>query len=164
MSRMKNNAQHSMQGVFVFVLLGLFAVMSTLMVLLGAQMYRGTVDHTAENNAARVLSAYVRSMVRSGDEAGKVSVENYDGIQAVALRQDYYGVEYVTWLYLYEGNVCELFGREEYGFDPMVGDPITPVTSFEPTLADGLLTVAIVDETGEARTVQVALRTAQGES
>ena len=49
-----------MQGVFVFVLLGLFAVMSTLMVLLGAQMYRNTVDKTTENNEGRVLTAYVR--------------------------------------------------------------------------------------------------------
>ena len=44
--------QHSMQGVFVFVLLGLFAVMSTLMVLLGAQMYRGTVDRAVHATAA----------------------------------------------------------------------------------------------------------------
>ena len=44
---------HSMQGAFVFVLLGLFAVMSTLMVLLGAQMYRNTVDHATANNQGR---------------------------------------------------------------------------------------------------------------
>ena len=35
MSGKHKRVQHSMQGVFVFVLLGLFAVMSTLMVLLG---------------------------------------------------------------------------------------------------------------------------------
>ena len=35
-----SRTQHSMQGAFIFVLLGLFALMSTLMVLLGAQMYR----------------------------------------------------------------------------------------------------------------------------
>ena len=31
----RENVSHSLQGVFVFVLLGLFAVMSTLLVLLG---------------------------------------------------------------------------------------------------------------------------------
>ena len=51
-------SQHSMQGAFVFVLLGLFALMSTLMVLLGAQMYRATVDHSQQNNQKRLLSAY----------------------------------------------------------------------------------------------------------
>ena len=54
-------SQHSMQGAFVFVLLGLFALMSTLMVLLGAQMYRATVDHSQQNNQKRLLSAYAFS-------------------------------------------------------------------------------------------------------
>ena len=57
MSRKSGSVQHSMQGVFVFVLLGLFALMSTLMVLLGAQRYRGTVDRSTANNDDRVLGA-----------------------------------------------------------------------------------------------------------
>ena len=80
MSGKRKNVQHSMQGVFVFVLLGLFAVMSTLMVLLGAQMYRNTVDHATENNEGRVLGAYVRSMIRAEDAEGSVVVEDYDGV------------------------------------------------------------------------------------
>ena len=71
MSGNHKTVQHSMQGVFVFVLLGLFAVMSTLMVLLGAQMYRNTVDHAEANNEGRLLGAYVRSMIRMGVAAGR---------------------------------------------------------------------------------------------
>ena len=82
MNRKRTSQQHGMQGVFVFVLLGIFAVMSTMMVLLGAQMYRSTVERSAETNQDRVLSAYVRSMVRAGDARGAVSVETYDAMPA----------------------------------------------------------------------------------
>ena len=36
---------HSISGAFVFMLLGVFAVFSMLLVVLGAQAYRTTVDH-----------------------------------------------------------------------------------------------------------------------
>ena len=98
-----------MQGVFVFVLLGLFALMSTLMVLLGAQMYRGTVDHSERNNDGRVLSAYVRSMVRAEDARGAVSVEEHGDMTALAMREEIDGEDYVTWLYQYEGQLYEQF-------------------------------------------------------
>jgi hypothetical protein len=87
-----------MQGVFVFVLLGLFAVMSTLMVLLGAQMYRNTVDHSTANNEDRVLSAYVRSMIRAEDTSDAMVIGEYDGVKALAMREDLDGETYVTWL------------------------------------------------------------------
>ena len=42
---------HSISGAFVFMLLGVFAVFSMLLVVLGAQAYRTTVrseEHTSE--------------------------------------------------------------------------------------------------------------------
>ena len=154
---------HSMQGVFVFVLLGLFAVMSTLMVLLGAQMYRNTVDHATENNEGRVLGAYVRSMIRAEDADRSVSVENHDGVNALALREMIDGEEYVTWLYGYEGQLYEQFtDRTEDDLEPQGGTAICQAQSFEPELGgDGLLTVRMVDGKGEPCVVQVALRCAQ---
>ena len=109
---MKNRGagtQHSMQGVFVFVLLGLFALMTTLIVLLGAQMYRGTVDYSEHNNDFRVLNAYVRSMIRAEDTMDSVSVETHGDITALAMKETIEDSEYVTWIYPYEGSLYELF-------------------------------------------------------
>ena len=60
----KGNHSHPIAGVFVFLLLGLFAVFSTLMVLTGAKAYRGTVDRSDAHNRARIASSYIRSMSR----------------------------------------------------------------------------------------------------
>ena len=147
-----------MQGVFVFVLLGLFALMSTLMVLLGAQMYRGTVARSAADNDRRVLSAYVRSMVRAQDADRALSVEQpAAGVTALAMPEEIDGRQYVTWLYCHEGSLYELFTEAAYTFDPEAGTPICPADGFEPTIDGGLLTVRVTDAGGEPRTVLVAL-------
>ena len=155
--RLSSRGGHGMQGVFVFVLLGLFAIMSTLLVLLGAQMYRGTVEHTARNNNDRIMSAYVRSMVRAGDMEKGVVLEDYDGVKTIALRETLDDEEYVTWLYLYEGELFELFTDAETEFDPEMGDAICAAQAFEPELSDGLLTVRMQDEQGRPCEVRLAL-------
>lgn len=161
MSGKRRTVQHSMQGVFVFVLLGLFAVMSTLMVLLGAQMYRNTVDHSTANNEDRVLSAYVRSMIRAEDAIGAMSIGEYDGVKALAMREDLDGEAYVTWLYCYDGNMYEWFTSDDGNFRPESGTAICPAQDFDPSLENGLLTVNMVNAKGRPETVQVALRCAQ---
>ena len=161
MSGKQKTVQHGMQGVFVFVLLGLFAVMSTLMVLLGAQMYRNTVDHTDRNNEDRVLDAYVRSMIRAGDVAGSVKIENHDGIKALAMYDDEDGDEYVTWLYCYDDHLYEQYTSRNDDFVAASGTAICPAKAFAPRLDGELLTVQLMDETGELSAVQVALHGAQ---
>ena len=156
----RRTVQHSMQGAFVFVLLGFFALLSTLMVLLGAQMYRNTVDHAAKNNEGRVLGAYVRSMVRAEDALDAVSIEEHDGVKALAMYEEIDGEGYVTWLYEYEGQLYEQFTDADREFSPQSGTAICAAKHFEPTLEDGLLTVALVNGAGSADTVRVNLRCA----
>ncbi|MBR0368411.1 MAG: DUF4860 domain-containing protein [Clostridia bacterium] len=159
MSNGNMKVQHGMQGTFIFVLLGLFALMSTLMVLLGAQMYRATVDRSQYNNENRVMGAYVRSMVRSLD-SGEVSVEEPGGIPAVALKETWEGEQYVTWIYQYDGALYEQYTDMEDEFNPERGTEICPANSLSAALEDGLLTVRLTNAHDEPCTVRVALRCA----
>ena len=161
MTKRSVNVQHSMQGVFVFVLLGLFAMMATLIVLLGAQMYRGTVAHSDLNNDYRVLNAYVRSMLRAEDAQGSVRVEQYDDVTALAMSEMIDDEEYVTWIYRHEGNLYELFTSREEGFSAQEGTVICPANSFDAQIEGGLVTVRMTDINDTPCDVQVALRCAQ---
>ena len=156
----KGNVQHSMQGAFIFVLLGLFALMSTLMVLLGAQMYRATVDRSQYNNENRVMGAYVRSMVRAMDGADGVEITQLGDTVALGLRDIIDDEVYVTWLYQYEGQLYELFTEREEEFFPERGSEICPSNRFAPSLGDGLLTVNMTDGKDQPCEVKVALRCA----
>ena len=93
----KNN--HAISGVFVFLLLGIFAIFSTIMVVMGAKAYRGMVEKADVHNSIRVASSYIRTMLRSNDEAGVLRVEDVDGVQTITMENDY-GDIYVTRIYL----------------------------------------------------------------
>ena len=145
---------HSISGAFVFTLLGAFAVFSMLLVVLGAQAYRTTVDGASAHTRKRIAAAFVRNAVRAQDERGAIAVEDRDGLPVLALSSEWDGERYV-------GQLCELFTAAEYDFVPEDGEPVCAAQAFEPTLEGDLLTVRVTDETGHVSTVYIARRCAQ---
>ena len=155
----KTGANHSIAGVFVFLLLGIFAVFSTVMVLLGARAYKSTSERTTNHNDIRIASAYMRSMVRSGDETDSVLLEDIDGIQVIALRNIYDGDAYTTRLYAYGGMLRELFTEADIEFEPENGEPVCSADALTAEMLDGILKVGI--QNGDTWTqVNIALRAA----
>ncbi|MBQ9063899.1 MAG: DUF4860 domain-containing protein [Blautia sp.] len=154
----RNVVHHGMQGLFVFVLLALFAMMSVMLVLFGAQMYRGVVDRMDQNNSDRVLFSYVRSMIKAQDSIGSVKVEDAGGITTLALHENIDGTEYVTWLYEYDGKLYEQFTRADTEMLPDHGVEITEIKAFAPKIEGQLVTVDMMDIAGDMIQVTTALR------
>lgn len=152
---------HSISGAFVFTLLGAFAVFSMLLVVLGAQAYRTTVDGASAHTRKRIAAAFVRNAVRAQDERGAIAVEDRDGLPVLALSSEWDGERYVQYIYGYQGQLCELFTAAEYDFVPEDGEPVCAAQAFEPTLEGDLLTFRVTDETGHVSTVYIARRCAQ---
>ena len=151
---------HAMSGVFVFLILGMFAVMSTVMVLLGARVYQGTSERMGVHSSARAASSYLRSMLRSDDEAGALRVETVNGVETVALRSVYDGTEYVTRLYVHGGMLREWFNEAEEPFEPETGEEVCPAEALTASVDGRLLTVR-VQMNGEWTEVHYAMRSAE---
>lgn len=153
----KNN--HAISGVFVFLLLGIFAIFSTIMVVMGAKAYRGMVEKADVHNSIRVASSYIRTMLRSNDEAGVLRVEDLNGVQTITMENDY-GDIYVTRIYLYDGKLREWFALAEIPFEPANGESVCNLDTMQAELKDGLLHV-VVSEHGVEREIDYAPRTAE---
>lgn len=156
----------SMSGVFVFVLLGFFAVLATLMVLLGAQTYRNTTERTNVNSARRILTAYVRSALVADDRQDTVSVDTVDGMQVLTFREDYEdpdGEESIEskMIYCWDGHLMEQYTSDEYEFDPEIGEYICEAADMRAELNGSLLTVTLTGTDGTESEVCFALRSAQ---
>ena len=149
--------EHSVSGAFVFLLLGVFAVFSTLLVLLSAQLYRVTVDQTREHNDQRVLGNYLLNVVRGNDAANAVRVQRFGEVDALCLDLHADGETYVTYVYCYNGALRELFASAQEPFDPEYGEIICPAQSFRPSQSGGLLRLDCVDGTGRERNLCAAL-------
>lgn len=147
---------HVVSGLFVFLLLGIFAVFSTVMVLLGVKAYRSAVERTDEHNNARISSAYIRSMLRADDEAGVFSVGPCEGlvaeenvekpvtVEAITLLNNYDGEEYVTRIYTYGGFLREWFTHAEEPFRPDQGEIVCPAEELSAERSGSLLKVQIL--------------------
>lgn len=153
----KNN--HAISGVFVFLLLGIFAIFSTIMVVMGAKAYRGMVEKADVHNSIRVASSYIRTMLRSNDEAGVLRVEDVNGVQTITMENDY-GDIYVTRIYLYDGKLREWFALADIPFEPANGETVCSLDTMQAELKDGLLHV-VVSEHGTEMEIDYAPRTTE---
>ncbi|MCL2811125.1 MAG: DUF4860 domain-containing protein [Clostridia bacterium] len=158
----------SISGVFVFLLIGMYALFSLLLVLIGAGVYQRITD-TAETNAhVRTSLTYITSKVRAGDEAGAVAVEQIGGVAVLTFEQPYDGEMYVTRIYyladedgqggaLYELSVLD-DGEPLDIEDLWAGDPITEIIAFDVRLADGGLELSVTMPDGAEQSMYLRLR------
>ena len=151
-------SSHTISGLFVFMLLGIFAIFSTVMVLLSAKAYRGVVDKAATHNSIRVASSYIRTMLRSDDETGVLKIEDAEGVQTITMENDY-GDIYVTRIYVFDGKLREWFAMKEIPFVPGNGETVCDLDSMDAEMSDGLLKVKL-EENGNEMEVYFAPRSA----
>ena len=146
-----------MQNVFVLLLLALFACVSVFLVMMGAQVYRGTVNRAEANNEKRIAAAVVRSAVWAQD-GGAVRIEDQDGLPVLAIEDNYDGEIYVKRLFCRDGWLRESYAADEWEFDPEGGEPLCEMRAFEPEMKGKNLTVHITDADGAESDVLVRLR------
>ena len=146
-----------MQNVFVLLLLALFACLSTFLVLMGAQVYRGTVERADRNNDTRIIAAVVRSAIWAQD-GGTVRVEDHNGIPALAVEDNFDGEIYIKRLFCYDGYLQESYTSAEREFDPESGESLCGLESFRPELEGGLLTIQMTEPDGNESEIRVRLR------
>lgn len=157
----EGNSHGSIQNVFVLLLLAVFAGMSTLLVVLGARVYRNTVAAAEEHNSIRVISAMVRSAVWAEDGVSEIGTEDCAGIPILAIRSVYDDEVYTKRLYAYDGFLWESFSSEEYLFEIESGETVCPITSFVPSITGNTLQVAIEEANGQTGLVLVSLKSEQ---
>ena len=159
MSKKVERSPKLIQNVFVLLLLSVFACMSTLLVTMGAQVYRSTVDRADRNNATRIMNQVVRSAVWAED-GGEVLIEEFPelGIRTLSVRNDYDGDIYYKRLYCSEGYLWESFTSAERTFEGDSGESLCELSGFEPSINGKMLTVALTAIDGTQSTIEMYLR------
>jgi len=153
------NSPKTIQNVFVLLLLSLFACLSTFLVTIGAQLYRGTVDSAERNNTGRIMTAVVRSAIWAED-GGSVFVEKMDGwdITALTIIDVVDGETNYKRLFAYDGQLLETYTDDSLEFDPKYGEPLCDLKEFEPELNGKVLTVRLKASDDTESTIRMTLR------
>ena len=153
-----SGSAHAMSGVFVFLLLGTFAVMGVLLILLGAQAYNSVVNSAQRCANERILRSYPLNKVRMNDNAEALSVRQIEGVDVLTIEQDYDGDIYETYVYCYDGYLRELFMAQEEEFYLEDGEGLVEAEYFRPKIENGMMSFEIGTANGENYQAKLALR------
>lgn len=185
---MERREGHTITGAFVFLLLGVFAVAATIMVLMGVRFYRSQTLRSQEINEYRILSSYIRTMLRSRDEDSLVGIdeiewsetsdetgemEDGDGnegnggndgneesssIQMLTMTEEFDGVLYLTRIYVYDGYLREWFSEVAYEFEPERGEKIFEAKDLRVQKDGDLIIATLTDTLGQEVEVRMSMR------
>uniref|UniRef100_UPI0040572637 DUF4860 domain-containing protein n=1 Tax=Acetatifactor sp. TaxID=1872090 RepID=UPI0040572637 len=155
--------------LFVLALFGLFTLSALMLVTIGSEVYRHTVDDMGNNYETRTAVAYITEKIRQNDyittetsdsDYDNISISNLDGKQALMLSQTFNDEVYCTYLYLHEGYLKELFMKSDsYLGDnaAAAGQNICELSSFSmEQVSDNLLSLQITTPTGESHKIFVS--------
>ncbi|MCC8045111.1 MAG: DUF4860 domain-containing protein [Clostridiales bacterium] len=147
---MYRKKQHSTDFLFTFLLLITFALFALILAGTGALVYQNSVSSLEENYTSRTAVAYVAEKVRQYDSEGLISFSSVEGIPALALRSDDSAkTATCTYIYYYDGSLCELFVREETTPTASMGTALVELSDFTIEQDESLLRVTAVSADGE---------------
>ena len=154
---------HMVDFLFTIALFCAFAATSLIVVIIGANVYQGTVRGMNENYALRTSLSYVSQKGRQNDGAGEIHIGTLDGVPALVLEQPFDSGSYQTWIYYDDGWLRELFTRADADAAPADGQPIVQLAGFEMEQdQNGMLTFTSRDGEGGSAEIRLCPRCGKG--
>jgi hypothetical protein len=149
--------------LFVLTLFLLLSVVSISVILAGSTVYESIAENMDQNYEKRVTLSYLTTKIRQNDR-GNISVEEVNGINMLAIKDDWIIFEFVTYIYYDEENSCvrEMVLMVEDGeiidFNLADGEYIISSYGFEFNLSNSYAEIILIGEDGITRTSRITLR------
>lgn len=151
------NEERNPMGVYTIAIVALFLAGFFMLVVFGAQVYKGTVSMQNDNREIRAVLAYVQTSIKDNDTRGAVSISDSDEGQVLTIADGDTG--YSLRIYDHEGKVMEYYGKTESPLDPENSQVIGETSVFRLEMPESdVLTV----ETDEG-SVFIKLRSEEGD-
>lgn len=147
--------KHAVNGLLTFLIYGIFALFSLLLVVIGARVYKNIVSTGNENTEIRSSFSYVANKVRMSTRAsGSVCIEERDGLEVLVLASAVEGYE--TRIYYYDGALRELYQASEQPLSPGMGEKLMELSEFRIEETDtGHLVLYAADSKGDERSLHL---------
>ncbi len=145
--------------IFVLGLLCVFAISALAVVQIGSSSYEKTVESMESLYTGRTATAYIEKQVRQNDQSGAISVEEFEGETALALRSEIGGEAYIRLIYFNDGYLKEIFAKENTNFSLEAGESMIPLEKFKiEQREDNMFAFTVVDNNGAETTTILSTR------
>lgn len=136
---MKKNTS-KISDLLALTVFAAFALCVLIVLLYGAQVYQTLVRRGEESFWLRTGTQYVATRVRQADN---VDVADFDGCEALNIREEIGGTIFVTRIYCYEGFLRELFCAQSAALAPEDGEKILPAGDLQLHIEGDRLTASV---------------------
>lgn len=158
----KIKQNHMIDFLFPLALLFVFALSALTVTLFATKVYESTVDDSARSNSARTALSYVTEKIHAGDEAGDVTIGEFDGRDAVIMQGSYDGKDCTTYIYVDKNQLKELFVKSNFTGGASNGTAVLPVNRFTmKQIDDSLMEFTCTDDNGKRISTTVAIRSSR---
>ena len=119
------------------VLFAFFTVLAASVMLMGAGLYRSQTDSNRSAWEKRTASQYLSMRIRQSDTIGAFFVGDFDAKEPCGSGDTFFtlemhdGVLYSTRIYVWDGNLCELFAPHETDFKREDGEVLTALSELK---------------------------------
>jgi hypothetical protein len=162
-----NTARISLAPVlFVLLLFLLLSLLSVSVIIAGGSVYEAVSENMEENYSRRVTFSYLSTKIRQNDAFGRISAAQKDGTQMIAIKENFAGEEFVTYIYYHDGYLRELFIEIIDGgvmdFELSWGKRIIPAENFTFYFEEetGKIKMSLTDKDKNTQSAEVYIRSA----
>ena len=121
---------HSVPALFSLLLFGRFALFLLMMLLFSARAYQQETVFSQTEDSLDTASAYITTKFRQHDTSGGIVTEKLKGFPALCFRDTLDGKDYITYLYLDQNSLKELFTAADTSPSPEMGTIIASLNDF----------------------------------
>ena len=153
MMKQKNN-QRSVCALAALLLLGVFGVSILSVLLAGTGTYQRLTRRDQYAHDSRTCAQYLATKVAQAYAPHAVCVESFDGSDALVIRREVDGQDYLERVYCYDGWLMELFAPADRDMAARDGEKIMQADRMTLRHAQSRLWVDVVQN---GRTTQLVL-------
>lgn len=134
--RFQSRKNHVIDILFPISLYFVFAVSALTVLLLATNVYQTSTEHSALNYNAETTLSYLVEKIHQNDAADSVSIGTFDDHQALILKQQYNDTQYLTYIYVNDNNLMELYTKAGSTVSADAGKIILPLKSLDMEMTD----------------------------
>lgn len=150
--------RHVVDTLLVLTLFFTYVAGALLLCVMGAGVYKNAAAAMEHNYNRRTGALYLTEKIRQHDTAGGVRLSTMAGLDALVLTDSVQGGVYETWIYVRDGQLCEVMVAAGQTALPSGGQAIMPMNALQASGSGGQLHLLLVDTDGQTTRVDLSPR------
>ncbi len=138
--------QYAIDTLFVLSLFAVFAITSLLLVYSGTKAYENITVSMENSFSSRTAISYIDELVKQNNSKDNINVGEVEGITALKITEMAADIEYVRYIYFYDGYLRELFIPSDMVPTATDGQRLVRLKNFTLIEIDGLLHFTVTDD------------------